>query len=60
MLTFANLPELREKNRKDVGVQRHNMILDTQLFISLQSRPDANMADLFRFENQRELPSLAD
>ena len=54
ILTFANRPELREKSRKDVGVQRHNMILITQLFLSLQSRPDANMADFFRFENQRE------
>ena len=49
------------KKRKDVGVQRHNMILVTQLFLSLQSRPaDANMADFFRFENQAEPPSLAD
>ena len=60
LLTFANRPELRKKSRKDVGVQRHNMILVTQLFLSLQSRPDANMADFFRFENQREPPSLAD
>ena len=45
---------------KDVGIQRHNMILVTQLFLSLKSRPDANMADFFRFENQREPPSLAD
>ena len=37
------------------------MILVTQLFLSLQSRPaDANMADFFRFENQREPPRLAD
>ena len=36
------------------------MILVTQLFLSLQSRPDANMPDFFRFENQREPPSLAD
>ena len=36
------------------------MILVTQLFLSLQSRPDANMSDFFRFENQREPPSLAD
>ena len=60
ILTFANRPELRKKSRKDVGVQRYNMILATQLFLSLQSRPDANMADFFRFENQREPPSLAD
>ena len=36
------------------------MILITQLFLALQLRPDANMADFFRFENQREPPSLAD
>ena len=36
------------------------MILVTQLFLSLQSRPGANMVDFFRFENQREPPSLAD
>ena len=36
------------------------MILVTQLFLSLQSRPDDNMADFFRFENQREPPSLTD
>ena len=36
------------------------MILVTQLFLSLQSRPDANMADFFWFETQREPPSLAD
>ena len=36
------------------------MILITQLFLPLQSRPDPNIADFFRFENQREPPSLAD
>ena len=36
------------------------MILITQLFLSLQSCPVANMADFFRFENQIEPPSLAD
>jgi hypothetical protein len=36
------------------------MTLITQLFLSLQSRPDADMMDFFRFENQREPPSLAD
>ena len=36
------------------------MSMVTQLFLSLQLRPDANMADFFRFENQRKPPSLAD
>ena len=36
------------------------MALITQLFLSLQSCPDADIAEFFKFENQRELPSLAD
>ena len=36
------------------------MILITQLFLSLQSHPDANVMDFFQFENQREPQSLAD
>ena len=36
------------------------MTLMIQLFMSVQSRPDADMADFFRFENQREPLSLAD
>ena len=36
------------------------MILVTQLFLSLQSLPDTNMGYFFRFEDQRESPSLAD
>ena len=36
------------------------MMLITQLFLSLQSRPNADMTDFFRFENQRDPPSLAD
>ncbi len=40
------------------------MTLVAQLFLSLQSRPDAEMTEFFRFENQRkserEPPSLAD
>ena len=35
-------------------------MLITQLFLSLHSRPVADMKDLFRFENQREPPTLAD
>lgn len=60
ILTFANRPDLTKKGNKTSGVQKKNMTLITQLFLSLQSRPDADMADFFRFENQREPPSLAD
>ena len=60
ILTFANRPDLTKKGNKTSGVQKKNMTLITQLFLSLQSRPDADMGEFFRFENQREPPSLAD
>ena len=56
MLTFANRPDPKKKGRKDSGIQRHNMTLITQLFLSLQSRPNADMTDLFQFENQKTKP----
>ena len=34
--------------------------LITKLFISLQSRPEADMVDFFKYENQREPSSLSD
>ena len=42
-----------------VGMVKHNTTLITQLLISLQSRPEADMVDLFKYENQREPPSLS-
>ena len=39
---------------------KQNTTLITQLFISLQSRPEADMIDFFKYENQREPPSLSD
>ena len=59
IFTFASQPDLKKKTQ-NVGVQRQNMTLVTQLFLSLQSRPDADMRDFFCYENQREPPSLAD
>ena len=35
-------------------------MLIIQLFLSLQSRPDADMQEFFKFENQQELPALSD
>lgn len=60
ILTFANRPHLSKKGNKASGTQKKNMTLITQLFLSLQSRPDADVEEFFRFENQREPPSLAD
>ncbi len=58
--TFANCPDSRSKHSGKVGVLKKDTALVTQLFLSLQSRPDENISDFFRYENQREPPSLAD
>ena len=60
ILTFANRPNLTKKESNTSGVQKKNMTLITKLFLSLQSRPDADKEEFFCFENQREPPSLAD
>ena len=54
MLTFVNRPDTKKKGSKYIGMQRQNMALVTQLFLSPQSRPETNMTDLFRLENHRE------
>ena len=50
----------KKKGGKDIGTQMQNIVFVTQLLLSLQSLPDANIADFFRFGNQREPPRLAD
>ena len=59
MFTFANRLDPRKKESK-VGILKHNTMLITQLSLSLQSRPDADMLEFFKFENQREPPALSD
>ena len=58
-LTFANRPDPHKKESK-VGILKQNTMLITQLFLSLKSRPDSDMAEFFKFENQREPPALSD
>ena len=43
--TFSNRPDTRKKGEKDGMLIQITFI--TQLFISLQSRPEADMVDLF-------------
>ena len=52
-LTFSIRPDPRKKENK-VGILKQNNVLITQLFLSLQSRPDADMAEFFKYENQKE------
>ena len=49
-LTFDNRPDLRKKESK-IGIQKQNTVLITQLILSLKSRPDADMAEFFKFSS---------
>ena len=55
LFTFSNHPDTRKKGEKD-GMSKQ-VTLITQLFISLQSRPEADMVDLIKYKKQRE-PSI--
>ena len=48
ILTFASRPDPKKKGLTHTGVQRQNMRLITQFFLSIQSRPDADVADFFQ------------
>ena len=60
MLTFANRPERKIKSVKNSGTQKHNTTRVIQLFLSLQLSPNADIMDVFRYENRKKPPSLAD
>ena len=59
VLTFANRPVINNKGTKSGSTQRNSSLI-TKLFLSLQSRPDADMEEFFHYENQRQPPSLSD
>ena len=48
------------KNRSKVIALRKDISLVSTLFLSLQSRPDFDLNNFFKYENQRETPSLSD
>ena len=52
---FASQPNLTKKNNKASVVQKKNTNLVTQLFLSLQSRTNSNIAEFFKFKNQVKL-----
>ena len=59
--TFSNRPPPDLKNGADkLGSAKVNTTLVTKLFISLQARPDVDIDEFFKHENQREPPSLSD
>ena len=48
------------KNRSKVIALRKDISLASTLFLSLQSRPDFDLDNFFKYENQKEPPSLSD
>ena len=52
LFRFSNCTDTRKNGEKDGMLKQITLI--TQRFISLQSRPEADMVDLFKYENQRE------
>ena len=60
LYTFSNRPpvDLKKVSTK-LGSAKANAALITKLFLSLKARPDADIDDFFKHENQREPPSLS-
>ena len=58
VFTFTNRPVNARMESKAGSAQRNSSLI-TKLFLSLQSRPDADMEEFFRYENQRKPPSLS-
>ena len=57
--TFARRTD-DTKNRSKVFALKKDISLVSTLFLSLQSRPDFNLDNFFKYENQKEPPSLSD
>ena len=61
LYTFTNRPPTDLKKGSDkLGSSTANTALITRMFMSLQARPNADADDFFKYENQREPPSLSD
>lgn len=58
VLTFANHP-MKTKKGSEVGTSQRYTALLIQLFLSLQSRPDADMKDFCHYYYQKDPPSLS-
>jgi hypothetical protein len=58
--TFANRPPVKLSKKNSVAsTEKANTVLVTKMFMSLQSRPEADINDFFKHENRREPPSLS-
>ena len=57
--TFAKRPRHKSKDKKVSSLKRDAHLV-SHLFLSLQSCPDFDLDDFFKFENQKEPPSLSE
>lgn len=58
--TFLKMPPVNLKKGADkISSSNNSIAIITQMFISLQARPDSDMKDFFRYENSRYPPSLS-
>jgi hypothetical protein len=61
--TFLNRPTAKASSnagqKSIASLEKGNTALVTKMFLSLRSRPEADMDDFFRHENRKEPPSLS-
>jgi len=61
LFTFTNRPPTDlKKGINKLGSSKENTALITKMFMSLQAHPNADADDFFKYENQREPPSLSE
>ena len=56
---MATFQKGQEKPKKEVQTLKQNAALVAQVFLAIQSRPEADLGEFFQYENQKEPPSLA-
>ena len=58
--TFQKQPPVKLSKVSKIASYRASAAITTQMFLSLQARPEADMADFFKYENLQFPPSLSD
>ena len=58
--TFTNPPPIKLKSNSKLGSLKASFTMVTQMFVSLQARPDSDMSEFFMYENCKFPPSLSD
>ena len=59
IFTFSHPPPANLEKSKKPSSNKTSTAIITQMFVSLQARPESNIDDFFRHENAKEPPSLS-